>query len=69
VCRLLANPELRANLRRAGQAKAQRYDWPHVATQVLEYYAEIIAQRGEEPAPRAPRFARMRRVAGRLMRV
>ena len=36
LCRLLSNPEMRASMRRAGQAKAQRYDWPRVVSQVLD---------------------------------
>jgi phosphatidyl-myo-inositol alpha-mannosyltransferase len=70
VCRLLANPELRASMRRAGQEKAQAYDWPRVAAQVLDYYAEVLESREAEPAPeRVRRFARVKRVAGLLMRV
>jgi phosphatidylinositol alpha-mannosyltransferase len=69
ICRLLANPEVRASMRRAGQAKAQAYDWPTVATQVLEYYAEVLERREAEPLPQRVRFARVRRMAGMLMRV
>jgi phosphatidylinositol alpha-mannosyltransferase len=70
VCRLLANPELRATMRRAGQEKAQAYDWPRVAAQVLDYYAEVLERREAEPVPeRVRRFARVKRVAGLLMRV
>jgi phosphatidyl-myo-inositol alpha-mannosyltransferase len=70
VCRLLANPELRAGMRRAGQDKAQAYDWPRVAAQVLDYYAEVLERREAEPTPeRVRRFARVKRVAGMLMRV
>lgn len=70
VCRLLANPELRASMRRAGQEKAQAYDWPRVAAQVLDYYAEVLERREAEPAPEhVRRFARVKRVAGLLMRV
>jgi phosphatidyl-myo-inositol alpha-mannosyltransferase len=69
VSRLLANPELRARLRRAGQEKARAYDWPRVATQVLDYYFEVLAQREAEPEPQPARFARVKRMAGMLMRV
>jgi glycosyltransferase involved in cell wall biosynthesis len=70
VCRLLGNPELRANLRHNGQAKAQAYDWPRVATQVLDFYADILEGRAAAaPAPHRERFARVRRMAGMLMRV
>jgi phosphatidylinositol alpha-mannosyltransferase len=69
VSRLLANPELRARLRRAGQEKARAYDWPRVATQVLDYYFEVLARPEAEPEPQPARFARVKRVAGMLMRV
>jgi phosphatidylinositol alpha-mannosyltransferase len=69
VSRLLANPELRANMRRAGQHKARAYDWPRVASQVLDYYLEVLARREAEPEPEHVRFARVKRMAGMLMRV
>ena len=57
-------------MRRAGQEKAQAYDWPRVAAQVLDYYAEVLERREAEPAPqRVRRFARVKRMAGMLMRV
>ncbi|MDQ6672266.1 MAG: glycosyltransferase family 4 protein [Chloroflexota bacterium] len=69
VCRLLGNPELRANMRRAGQEKAQQYDWPRVASQVLDYYFEVLERRDAEPLTQRVRFARVKRMAGMLMRV
>ena len=69
VCRLLGNPELRANMRQAGQRKARAYDWPRIAAQVLGYYEEVLAGREAAPEPQRVRFARVRRVAGMLMRV
>jgi phosphatidyl-myo-inositol alpha-mannosyltransferase len=69
ICRLLGNPELRASMRHAGQYKAQSYDWPQVAGQVLDYYAEVLERRDTEPEPQRVRFARVRRMAGLLMRV
>jgi phosphatidylinositol alpha-mannosyltransferase len=69
ICRLLGNPEMRANMRRVGQEKAQAYDWPRIATQVLDYYAEVLERREAEPEPQRVRFARVRRMAGMLMRV
>jgi phosphatidyl-myo-inositol alpha-mannosyltransferase len=70
VWRLLADPELRASMRHAGQKKAEAYDWPRVAAQVLDYYAEVLERREAEPTPeRVRRFARVKRVAGMLMRV
>jgi phosphatidylinositol alpha-mannosyltransferase len=67
LCRLLGNPELRASMRRAGQATAQAYDWPRVATQVLDYYHEVLERREAQPEPQRVRFARVRRMAGMLM--
>ena len=69
VLRLLANPELRANMRRVGQEKARAYDWPRVATEVLDYYFEVLARREAEPEPQRVRFAKVRRMAGMLTRV
>jgi phosphatidylinositol alpha-mannosyltransferase len=67
LCRLLGNPELRASMRRTGQEKAQAYDWPRVATQVLDYYTEVLERREADPEPQRIRFARVRRVAGMLL--
>ncbi|HEY1298053.1 MAG TPA: glycosyltransferase family 4 protein [Chloroflexota bacterium] len=69
LCRMLGNPELRARMRRAGQIKARNFDWPRIATQVLEYYEEILERREEEPEKQRVRFARVKRMAGMLMRV
>jgi phosphatidyl-myo-inositol alpha-mannosyltransferase len=69
ICRLLANPELRASMRHAGHAKARLYDWPRIATQVLDYYDFVLDRRAAEPTPQRVRFARVRRMAGMLMRV
>jgi phosphatidylinositol alpha-mannosyltransferase len=70
VCRLLSSPELRASMRQAGPATARDYDWPRVASQVLDYYDEVLERREfAEPVPRPARFARVKRVAGMLMRV
>ncbi|MBV9172703.1 MAG: glycosyltransferase family 4 protein [Chloroflexi bacterium] len=69
ICRLLSNPELRASMRRAGQAKARFYDWPRIASQVLDYYEHVLERRAGEPEPQHVRFARVRRMAGMLMRV
>jgi phosphatidylinositol alpha-mannosyltransferase len=67
LCRLLGNPELRATMRRAGQDTARAYDWPRVASQVLDYYAEVLERREAHPQPQRIRFARVRRMAGMLM--
>jgi phosphatidylinositol alpha-mannosyltransferase len=71
LCRLLGSPELRANMRRVGQLKARRFDWPRVAVEVLAYYEEVLERREMEPLtnPQRVRFARVRRVAGALLRV
>jgi phosphatidylinositol alpha-mannosyltransferase len=69
LCRLLGNPEQRARMRRAGQVKARNYDWPRIATQVLEYYEEVLERREMEPEKQPVRFARVKRMAGMLMRV
>jgi phosphatidylinositol alpha-mannosyltransferase len=72
LSRLLNSPELRATMRRAGQMKAQRFDWPRVSAEVLSYYHEVLDRRGEvepEPQPQRVRFASIRRMAGMLMRV
>src|SRR5919204_636386 len=47
VARLLSNPELRASMRRVGHAKARGYDWPVVADQVLDYYADVLDRYAE----------------------
>jgi phosphatidylinositol alpha-mannosyltransferase len=69
LCQMLGNPEMRAHMRRAGQQKAQNFDWPRVASQVLEYYEEVLERREIEPEPQRVRFARVKRMAGMLMRV
>jgi phosphatidylinositol alpha-mannosyltransferase len=69
LCRLLGNPELRATMRRAGQETARAYDWPRVASKVLDYYSEVLERHAAEPEPQRVRFARVRRMAGMLMRV
>jgi len=68
VCRLLGAPELRASMRRAGQAKARRFDWPTVAAEVLAYYEGVLERREAEPVTQRVRFARMKRMAGMLIR-
>ncbi|HEX7736130.1 MAG TPA: glycosyltransferase family 4 protein [Ktedonobacteraceae bacterium] len=42
IGQLLKYEPLRQRLSQAGRLKAQEYAWPHVATQVLDYYAELI---------------------------
>jgi phosphatidyl-myo-inositol alpha-mannosyltransferase len=69
LCRLLGSPELRASMRRTGQIKAREYDWPRVASSVLAYYDEVMQRREIEPERQRVRFARVKRMAGMLMRV
>jgi phosphatidyl-myo-inositol alpha-mannosyltransferase len=66
ICRLLANPSVRAAMREAGQDKARQYDWPRVAEEVLDYYADVLERQARAPEPQQPRFARVRRMAGLL---
>jgi phosphatidyl-myo-inositol alpha-mannosyltransferase len=66
LCRLIGSPELRASMRRSGQLKARRYDWPRVSSEVLAYYEEILERRELEPEPQRVRFSRLRRMAGGL---
>jgi phosphatidylinositol alpha-mannosyltransferase len=65
ISQLLQSPELRARMGDAGRAKAGYFDWLRVSEQVLAFYREVIErqQNAEQPAPR---FARMRRMAGLL---
>jgi glycosyltransferase involved in cell wall biosynthesis len=66
ICRLLANPSLRASMRETGQAKALRYDWARVSGEVLEYYSDVLDRQAALPQVQSPRFARVRRMAGLL---
>ncbi len=68
LCRLLSNPEMRAMMRHAGQTKARQFDWPRVAAEVLAYYEQVLERRDSEPARQTARFARVRRMAGALLR-
>ena len=61
---LLNNSELRARLGAEGRRSAERYAWPRIAEQVLDYYGETIHRRKLLRALRRPRFRRVRRVAG-----
>ena len=67
LCRLLANPETRAQMRRVGQETARAFDWSRVASLVLDYYAEVLERREIEPERHRVRFARVKRMAGMLM--
>ena len=63
---LLLNPDLRRRMGAAGMAASRVYDWPHVATQVLQFYGETVERRARQDALPRVRFARMRRMAGLL---
>ncbi len=49
--------------------EARRFDWPTVAAEVLSYYEEVLERREAEPVTQRVRFARVKRVAGKLIRV
>lgn len=42
IVTLLRDPNLRIEMGRRGRLKAQRYDWPIIARQVLDYYLEVL---------------------------
>ena len=42
--RLVADPSLRARLGQAGATRAHDYDWDHVAAQLADVYAEVLAR-------------------------
>lgn len=69
LIRLLHDGELRARLGAGGRRTAEQYAWPRVAEQVLEYYRETIHRRTLLRALRRPRFRRVRRVAGGVVRL
>jgi phosphatidylinositol alpha-mannosyltransferase len=63
IARLLGDPDLRAEMAAAGQARAEAFSWPRVAARVEEYYGFVIrrlAATGTLPAdfrgavPQAP---------------
>jgi len=68
VARLLRDDELRAEMGRAGIARAQEFSWPRVTAKVDDYYGVVIrrlAARGELPAGfRAPVPPSARQAAG-----
>lgn len=44
VCHLLGDERERARLEAAAQERAKDFGWPHVASQVEDYYQELLAQ-------------------------
>ena len=44
IARLLKNPELRANLGKAGRATVDAYSWETVAKRIFNYYIECAEQ-------------------------
>jgi phosphatidylinositol alpha-mannosyltransferase len=57
LVRLLGDAELRRNLGERGRQKAARYDWSHVAGQVLDFYEETIDAHMVDPGRRTNRVA------------
>jgi phosphatidyl-myo-inositol alpha-mannosyltransferase len=69
LIRLLGDDELRAAMGRRGQETARHYDWPQIAAQVLDYYADVLERHEAQPTIQRVRFGRVRRMANMLMRV
>jgi phosphatidylinositol alpha-mannosyltransferase len=67
--RLLGDPDARRAMRARGQLKARLYDWPRIASQVLDFYDDVLDRRVDEPTEQRVRFQRVRRVANFVMRV
>lgn len=44
ITHLLKNPELRAKMGQAGRAKALAHDWSHVASRVIDFYRQKLAE-------------------------
>ncbi len=74
IGRLLDDPELRARMGAAGQARAEEFSWPRVTAKVEEYYGFVIrrlAASGSLPSgfhaevPQAPPPLRAEAVAHR----
>ena len=56
ICRLLEHESLRQRFIRAGLVKAREYAWPRVAQRIMDYYQELLDERGASsirPLPRA----------------
>src|SRR2546421_139527 len=56
ICRLLEHESLRQRFIRAGLLKAREYAWPRVALRIMDYYQELLDERGASsirPWPRA----------------
>ena len=45
IVRILKDPGLRHKMGEEGRIKARQYSWPEVASRVLDYYQELLAQR------------------------
>ena len=41
LCVLLRSPERRAEMGRRGRARSQRYAWDRIATEILDFYADV----------------------------
>jgi phosphatidylinositol alpha-mannosyltransferase len=45
IVRILKDPALHHKMGKEGRIKARQYSWPEVASRVLDYYQELLAQR------------------------
>ena len=45
-CRLLEHESLRQRFIHAGLLKAREYAWPEVAQRIMNYYQELLNERG-----------------------
>jgi len=45
-CRLLEHESLRQRFIHAGLLKAREYAWPEVAQRIMNYYQELLDERG-----------------------
>jgi len=48
IRRLLQDESLRLRIGANGLATVQKYDWPLVASQVMDYYKEILSKTGQK---------------------
>ena len=46
ICRLLEHESLRQRFIHAGLLKAREYAWPQVAQRVMDFYQELLDERG-----------------------
>lgn len=58
--RLILDPALRKRMGQSGAAKAQGYSWSSVASRVLDYYEELLAERERAQARQKRRHSRFK---------